>query len=129
LNHSYADCDVFVTMPKLKEHVTAGVTIALKNSFGIAPAVYGSAAGAYEPSLVPHGGRQMFHTGLPAAFQERPFRKRSEHAAGRWLPRAAHHLRPRGCPADRSVHCGRDQTMTTGEGPWVEDENSRKIHR
>jgi len=34
LNHSYYDCDVFVSLGKLKEHRTAGITLAIKNCFG-----------------------------------------------------------------------------------------------
>src|SRR5258708_6420221 len=30
LNHSYEDCDVFVSIAKLKEHATAGVTLSMK---------------------------------------------------------------------------------------------------
>jgi uncharacterized protein (DUF362 family) len=37
LNHSYRDCDVFVSLAKLKEHRTAGVTLSMKNCFGITP--------------------------------------------------------------------------------------------
>ena len=38
LNHSYRDCDVFVSLAKMKEHSTAGITLSMKNSFGITPA-------------------------------------------------------------------------------------------
>jgi uncharacterized protein (DUF362 family) len=42
LNHSFADCDVFVSMSKLKNHWVGGVTMALKNNFGITPcSLYG----------------------------------------------------------------------------------------
>lgn len=42
LNHSYVDCDVYVSLAKLKNHVTAGVTLSMKNNFGITPtALYG----------------------------------------------------------------------------------------
>ena len=37
LNHSYLDTDVFVSLAKLKEHRTAGVTLSMKNCFGITP--------------------------------------------------------------------------------------------
>ena len=37
LNHSYRDRDVFVSLAKLKEHRTAGVTLSMKNCFGITP--------------------------------------------------------------------------------------------
>jgi len=58
LNHSYRDCDVFVSIAKLKEHLTAGITLSMKNCFGITPCtIYGEGAGKDEPSLVPRGGR------------------------------------------------------------------------
>jgi uncharacterized protein (DUF362 family) len=64
LNHSYEDCDVFVSLAKLKEHVTTGVTLAMKNCFGITPCtIYGQGAGIDEPSLVPTGGRSPLHFG------------------------------------------------------------------
>ena len=45
LNHSYADCDTYVTLPKLKNHWIAGVTMALKNNFGVTPcSLYGGDA-------------------------------------------------------------------------------------
>ena len=37
LNHSYVDCDVYVSLAKLKNHATAGVTLSMKNNFGITP--------------------------------------------------------------------------------------------
>jgi uncharacterized protein (DUF362 family) len=44
LNHSYLDCDAFVSLAKLKNHVTAGVTLSMKNNFGITPtALYAQA--------------------------------------------------------------------------------------
>ncbi len=46
LNHSYLDCDVFVSLSKLKNHWLAGLTLSLKNNFGITPtALYGGDAG------------------------------------------------------------------------------------
>jgi uncharacterized protein (DUF362 family) len=44
LNHSYQDTDVYVSLCKMKEHATAaGVTLSMKNSFGITPnSLYGS---------------------------------------------------------------------------------------
>src|ERR1035437_4398288 len=58
LNHSYQDCDVFVSLAKMKDHATAGVTLSMKNCFGITPVtIYGDGAGVDEPSTEPHGGR------------------------------------------------------------------------
>jgi len=44
VNHSYQDLDVYVSLCKMKEHATAaGVTLSMKNSFGMTPnALYGS---------------------------------------------------------------------------------------
>ena len=62
LNHSYEDCDVFVSLAKLKEHMTAGITLSMKNCFGITPCtIYGDGAPEDEPGLVPRGGRGPFH--------------------------------------------------------------------
>jgi uncharacterized protein (DUF362 family) len=64
LNHSYRDLDVFVSIGKLKEHRTAGVTMSVKNCFGITPCtIYGDGAGVNEPGLVPQGGRGPIHSG------------------------------------------------------------------
>src|SRR5664279_352623 len=37
LNHSFADCDAYVSMSKLKNHWLAGVTMTMKNNFGNTP--------------------------------------------------------------------------------------------
>ena len=45
LNHSYQDTDVMISLAKLKRHITAGVTLSMKNLFGITPnSLYGSEA-------------------------------------------------------------------------------------
>ena len=47
LNHSFADCDTYVSLSKMKHHWIAGVTMSLKNNFGITPcSLYGGDAGA-----------------------------------------------------------------------------------
>ena len=46
VNHRYVDTDVMVSLCKLKNHITAGVTLSMKNMFGITPnALYGDNAG------------------------------------------------------------------------------------
>jgi uncharacterized protein (DUF362 family) len=46
LNHAYEDTDVLVSMAKLKNHLTAGVTLSMKNLFGLPPnSLYGAEAG------------------------------------------------------------------------------------
>ena len=53
LNQHYEKTDVFVSLAKLKDHANAGVTMAVKNLFGIAPtSVYGdNFDGAKNPSV------------------------------------------------------------------------------
>jgi hypothetical protein len=101
LNHSYMDCDVFVSLAKMKEHDTAGITLSMKNCFGLTPAtIYGTGAGVDEPSVLPNGGRDMVHSG----FREGP------EIVARWrLPGAAHG----GGPGGRAPHPPGD----CGSGP------------
>ena len=64
LNHSYEDCDTFVSIGKMKEHLTAGITLSMKNCFGITPCtIYGDGAPEDGPGLVPRGGRFPIHMG------------------------------------------------------------------
>jgi uncharacterized protein (DUF362 family) len=65
LNTAYDECDVLVSMNKLKEHAAAGITLSMKNCFGITPCtIYGNKAGIDEPGPVPFGGRQeIIHQG------------------------------------------------------------------
>jgi uncharacterized protein (DUF362 family) len=59
LSTVFAESDVFVSMSKIKEHGTAGVTLSIKNCFGITPTtIYGNKVPVDEPSPVPYGGRQ-----------------------------------------------------------------------
>lgn len=64
LNHSYRDTDVFISLAKLKEHRTAGVTLSMKNCFGITPCtIYSQEAPEDEPGVVPMGYRGPMHSG------------------------------------------------------------------
>ncbi len=52
VNHSYAETDVFVSLCKMKEHATAaGLTLSMKNLFGITPNSLYGAEGAGEDKL------------------------------------------------------------------------------
>jgi uncharacterized protein (DUF362 family) len=45
VNHRYVDTDVMVSIPKMKNHDVAGITLSMKNLFGIAPsALYSGSA-------------------------------------------------------------------------------------
>ena len=121
LNHSYSDCDVFVSLAKMKEHDTAGITLSMKNCFGMTPAtIYGSGAGVDEPSLLPRGGRDMVHSGFrqpsKSALPEKD--PKSSREGGYRVPRAVVDL-----VSARPIHLAiveAVRTMTGGEGPWVE---------
>jgi uncharacterized protein (DUF362 family) len=123
LNHSYEDCDVFVSIAKMKEHATAGVTLSMKNCFGLTPCtIYGSGAGVDEPSLVPKGGRSMIHAGNRQPSKSAPPEKDPT------TPREDTYRVPRTvvdlCAA-RPIHLAIVEgikTMTGGEGPWITEE-------
>ncbi len=120
LNHSYQDCDVFVSIGKLKEHATAGVTLSMKNCFGMTPCtIYGTGAGKDEPSIVPRGGRDLIHAGYRGPSKSAPQEKdpKSPRADTWRVPRTVVDL-----ISARPIHLAIVEgirTMTGGEGPWV----------
>jgi hypothetical protein len=66
LSTAFAESDVLVSMAKLKEHATAGVTLSIKNLFGITPTtIYGNKVPVDEPAPVPYGG--VRRSGITAA--------------------------------------------------------------
>jgi uncharacterized protein (DUF362 family) len=120
LNHSYEDCDVFVSLAKLKEHATTGVTLSMKNCFGITPCtIYGEGAGSDEPSRFPQGGRTMFHNGYRQPPKSAPpeIDPTSPREGGYRVPRIIVDL-----VAARPIHLAvvdGVRTMAAGEGPWI----------
>jgi uncharacterized protein (DUF362 family) len=61
VNYSYVDCDTFVTIAKSKDHPTTGVSIVLKNSFGLTPLMaYGNHAGKWEENDLVAGTDRIF---------------------------------------------------------------------
>lgn len=123
LNHSYEDCDVFVSLAKMKEHATAGITLSMKNCFGLTPAtIYGSGAGIDEPSVIPKGGRGMVHAGDRQPSKSAPAEKDPT------SPRQDTYRVPRTVVdliSARPIHLAIVEgikTMTGGEGPWVHED-------
>ncbi len=120
LNHSYQDCDVFVSLAKMKDHAQAGVTLSMKNCFGILPVtIYGDGAGIDEPSIEPHGGRGIMHDGRrqpskSALPENDPTTPRED---GYRVPRIVADL-VAARPVDLAI-VEAIRSMAGGEGPWV----------
>jgi len=121
LNEIYGQTDVFVSMAKLKDHATCGVTLAMKNIFGITPAsIYGDDAGVDEPNESPTKGRvNTCHFGKRqpariAAAEKDPASSREPEYR---MPRITAEL-----VAARPIHISLIdgiETVAGGEGPWI----------
>jgi len=122
MNRSYEDCDVFVSLAKLKEHSTAGLTGAMKDLFGITPTtIYGQTAGVDEPSQEAGGGRGMLHNGdrQPSRTALPELDPQSPRDPGYRVPRVTVDL-----VAARPIHLSiidGIQTVAGGEGPWLKE--------
>ncbi|MEK7408708.1 MAG: DUF362 domain-containing protein [Acidobacteriota bacterium] len=121
LNHAYEDTDVFMSMAKLKDHATCGVTLALKNCFGITPAsIYGDDAGADEPNESPTKGRaSVLHFGKrqPARSAPPELNPGSRREDGYRVPRIVAELAA-ARPIDLALIDG-IESVAGGEGPWI----------
>ena len=117
LNHSYHDTDVFISLAKLKEHRTAGVTLSMKNCFGITPCtIYSDNAPQDEPAITPAGFRGPMHSGsrVPPRSAPQPVAKSKD--PGYRVPRITADL-----VASRPIHLAVIDgiyTMTAGELPY-----------
>jgi uncharacterized protein (DUF362 family) len=119
LNHSYEDCDVFVSVSKMKEHGTTGMTCSMKNCFGITPCtIYGEKAPKDEPAILPTSGRASLHNGnrQPAAPAPPEINPSSPREGGYRVPRIVVDL-----VSARPIHLAvldGIETIAGGEGPW-----------
>ncbi len=116
LNRSYTDCDVYISLAKLKNHRTAGVTLSMKNNFGITPTALYAQGSENERSTsarvaVLHEGRVAPAAGIPQEL----------HPDG---PRIPSYRVPRHTvdsvgirPIDLAIIDG-IETVSGGEGPW-----------
>ncbi len=120
LNHSYRDCDVFVSLAKLKEHRTAGVTLSMKNCFGITPStIYSDQAPEDEPGLTPISFRGPMHSGARKPPKSAPQPVAESTDPGFRVPRITADL-----VAARPIHLAVIDgiyTMTAGELPYQND--------
>jgi uncharacterized protein (DUF362 family) len=123
-NHAYHDTDVMISLAKMKRHLTAGVTLSMKNLFGITPnSIYGSAAGSEKategrgPLHTPDGYEKIILPGLkPGVTSRSPFYR---------VPRIVVDV----CgarPIDLAIIDG-ISAMTVGEGPWCGQAGTIKL--
>jgi len=71
LNYRYSDAEVMVSLAKMKNHVTAGVTLSMKNMFGITPnSLYGTEAGTRGEAATAYRG--CLHTRAEGGVPELP---------------------------------------------------------
>lgn len=118
LNGWYENTDVFVSLGKMKDHAVGGVTMSVKNLFGITPtALYGDDApneDTVQARVGPlHENRRPLPAGVPAQLGMHP----PDDPATR-VPRViADLLGAR--PVDLAIIDGVN-TITGGEGPWIE---------
>jgi len=128
LNHSYAECDVMVSIAKLKEDEHAGLSLSLKNMVGIAPGtIYGDSAGYDEPAVRPYGARTMFHLGNRQPPEGTPPEKdpSSPREAGYRVPRITIDI-VRARPVDLAIIDG-IETQTAASGGLLDVGARREI--
>ena len=117
LNHSYVDCDVYISLAKLKNHAMAGVTLSMKNNFGITPTALYSHHARDEKSRsarvkVFHEGAERPPDGVPQELDPRSPRNPTYR-----VPR--HTINAVGIrPIDLAIIDG-IETVSGGEGPWL----------
>lgn len=106
LNHSYEDCDFFVSVGKMKNHEELGITMSMKNLFGITPtALYGGREQIF------HYGAVQSPSGVPAELDPK-----SNRYEGWRMPRLITDI----CgarPIDLAILDG-IESCVGGEGPW-----------
>jgi uncharacterized protein (DUF362 family) len=124
-NHAWAESDVVISIAKMKEHATAGLTLGMKNMFGATPiTIYGDGAGKDEPSVDPRGGRgNTMHDGSRAPSKSAPQELHPD------SPRDQSYRMPRivvdvnaALPVHLTIIDG-ITTMAGGEGPWTGPNN------
>lgn len=123
-NRAYDDTDVMVSLAKLKNHVTAGVTLSMKNLFGITPnSLYGDEAGNEDatagrgPLHSPVGFGRIHPPGLNTGITSVDPTYR--------VPRIVADI----CAA-RPIHLAIIDGITSmsgGEGPWCENAGPIKV--
>jgi hypothetical protein len=98
LNHSDVDCDVFVSLAKMKQHAWFGVTLTMKNCYGMTPlTIYGEGAGIDKPSEQAQGTRvSVMHDGerAPSLSAPQEIDPKSPRDGGCRIPRLVNDTSP-----------------------------------
>jgi uncharacterized protein (DUF362 family) len=121
LHPVFSETDVMVSMAKLKNHATCGITLAMKNCFGNTPAsLYGDDAGVDDPNESPTSGRvAVCHLGkrqpAKAALPEKDVS--SSRSPEHRMPRISAEIAA-ARPIDIAFIDG-IETVSGGEGPWI----------
>jgi len=107
VNPAYADTDVFISLGKMKNHEELGITLSMKNLFGITPiGLYGSRETVF------HYGQKQPPAGAPQEVDPK-----SNRYEGYRMPRLLTDIN-----ASRSIDLAIVDGVagaTGGEGPWV----------
>lgn len=112
LNHSYEDTDVFISLAKMKNHATAGVTLSMKNLFGITPnSIYGDDPG--ENAEKGRGKQLHYSRGFSAEGEKEGFSDQNDHFRVPYIVTDINDARP----IDLAIVDG-ISTISGGEGPW-----------
>jgi len=125
VNRAYADTDVMVSLAKLKQHDTVGVSLTMKNMFGITPSsLYGGTPGDEESTAgrgVIHDPRRFADPALPGLRTD--FQSTE---AGVRVPRATADI----CvarPVDLAIIDG-VTSITGGESPYSAGPRMRAVN-
>ncbi|MCA9264974.1 MAG: DUF362 domain-containing protein [Planctomycetales bacterium] len=133
VNSHYEKTDVFVSLAKLKDHANAGVTLSIKNLFGIAPtSIYGDQLdGAGQPTVredstsargdTLHKGARQPPAGAPPEIDVN-----SSRHWGQRVPRVTADLFG-ARPVDLCLIDG-IETNRGGEGPWIKGVQALQPH-
>lgn len=124
VNHSYHDTDVMVSLCKLKNHITAGVTLSMKNLFGMTPnTLYGDKAGNEDATA----GRGPLHN--PKEFSNVKLPGLKPDVTSTDPTYRVPHIVADICaarPIDLAIIDG-ITSMSGGEGPWCRDAGPLKF--
>src|ERR1044071_918058 len=124
LNHAYEETDVMVSMAKLKNHITAGVTLSMKNLFGLTPnSLYGDKAGNEDATA----GRGPLHN--PTKFSKISLTGLKEGVVSSDPTYRVPHIIADVCSA-RPIHLAVIDGITSmsgGEGPWCANAGPLKV--